>query len=127
MAQGLWSNIRSIRWRRIEHSCFAGYKDLVATLRIASDAYCSASEEHQMMTYIKRTGRALMVALAIIVVEPAAAEAAKNPVMVNPKGEAVTNLKVTADSGTVSVVSTAPSGAMLDCEPSEGVGTLSTR
>jgi hypothetical protein len=80
-----------------------------------------------MMTYIKRTGRALMVALAIIVVEPAAAEAAKNPVMVNPKGEAVTNLKVTADSGTVSVVSTAPSGAMLDCEPSEGVGTLSTR
>jgi hypothetical protein len=79
------------------------------------------------MTRIRMVGRALTVVIAIIAVATAAAEAAENPVLAKPNGEAITNVTATGlATGEAFAESSGGSRAKVECSSSEGTGTVST-
>lgn len=72
------------------------------------------------MTRIKTIGLAILAVFAIAAIASAAASAAKNPVLVNSKGEVVTNLPVTSKSVGAGEPTLQPvGGAKINCPGGE--------
>jgi hypothetical protein len=81
------------------------------------------------MTRIKMIGLAILAVFAIAAIASAAASAAKNPVLVNSKGEVVTNLAVTSKA--INVATAIPTlqpvgGAKIECKAETDSGKVSS-
>jgi hypothetical protein len=81
------------------------------------------------MTRIKTIGLAILAVFAIAAIASAAASAAKNPVLVNSKGEVVTNLAVSSKGiNTATVIPTLQpvGGTKIECAAETDTGKVSS-